>query len=87
MDLSRNELVGTIPSGIDNLEDLTEWNLGHSGLTGEIPGDIGLLDSLALLDISNNDLNGELPVRLERLYLDENEFTGRIPRGIGMLAN
>ncbi len=69
------------------MENLTELNLGHNGLTGEILQEIGFLDSLALLDISNNDLNGELPVRLERLYLDENEFTGRIPRGIGMLAN
>ena len=69
------------------MENLTELNLGHNGLKGEILQEIGLLDCLALLDISNNDLNGELPLQLERLYLDENEFTGRIPRGIGMLAN
>ena len=80
LDLSGNELTGSIPAALGDLELLQILNLGDrwdptsrqwltNALTGPIPDELGRLKNLWSLT-----LNG-------------NELTGRIPDALGNLAN
>ena len=57
LDLSNNELTGSIPPEIGNLTNLTYLNLGGNQLTGEIPESICILvENNCIIIISNNQL-------------------------------
>ena len=60
LDLSNNELTGSIPPEIGNLTNLTYLNLGGNQLTG-IPPEIGNLTNLTILSFSHNQLTGSIP--------------------------
>ncbi|KAF7147959.1 hypothetical protein RHSIM_Rhsim03G0025800 [Rhododendron simsii] len=87
MDLSRNNLVGSIPKEITNLSGLLGLNLSHNNLIGKIPEKIDGLKSLESLDFSMNQLSGIIPQSisglnfLSRLNLSYNNLSGRIPMG------
>ncbi|KAH7853514.1 hypothetical protein Vadar_003432 [Vaccinium darrowii] len=87
MDLSRNNLVGSIPKEITNLSGLLGLNLSHNHLTGKIPDNISGLKSLESLDFSVNQLSGIIPQSisglnfLSHLNLSYNNLSGRIPTG------
>ncbi|KAH7854047.1 hypothetical protein Vadar_009475 [Vaccinium darrowii] len=87
MDLSRNNLVGSIPKEITDLSRLQGLNLSHNHLTGKIPNNISELKSLESLDFSVNLLSGIIPQSisglnfLSRLNLSYNNLSGRIPTG------
>ncbi|XP_058205914.1 receptor-like protein EIX2 isoform X2 [Rhododendron vialii] len=87
MDLSRNNLVGSIPKEITNLSGLCGLNLSHNNLTGKIPEKIGGLKLLESLNFSENQLSGIIPQSisglnfLSRLNLSYNNLSGRIPTG------
>nr|NIO82508.1 hypothetical protein [Candidatus Aminicenantes bacterium]NIQ68369.1 hypothetical protein [Candidatus Aminicenantes bacterium]NIT24412.1 hypothetical protein [Candidatus Aminicenantes bacterium] len=100
IDLSYNELGGTIPSEIGDLSQLTKLDLKQDGspqsydpISGPIPTTIGSLGQLRYLDFSGNDFNGNIPTEignltnLEYLNLDNNELTGSIPSSLGNLVN
>ncbi|MFC1574371.1 leucine-rich repeat domain-containing protein, partial [Candidatus Latescibacterota bacterium] len=92
LDLSNNNLSGTIPPEIGNLKNLYSLNLGTNQLTGSIPPEIGTLVNLRLLYIHHNPLQGSIPPEignltiLEGLYLSYNQLSGSIPPEIGMLT-
>ena len=94
LDLSSNDLTGSIPPELGNLATptLTKLNLGGNDLRGEIPAELGNLTSLTDLDLSSNDLTGSIPpeignlTALEYLVLFANELTGEIPPEFGDLA-
>ena len=46
VDLSRNQLVGTIPIGLGTRRDLVVLNLGSNRLTGTIPSAVGNIAQL-----------------------------------------
>ena len=79
-----NNLRGTLPAELGNLDQLTELPLQDNHLTGSIP-DLGRLSQLELLRMGNNQLSGEIPASLSNLtklrYLElwENQLTGPIP--------
>ncbi len=79
-----NNLSGTLPAELGNLDQLTELPLQDNHLTGSIP-DLGRLTNLTLLRMGNNELTGEIPASLSNLtklrYLElwENQLTGPIP--------
>ncbi|KAH7860540.1 hypothetical protein Vadar_014673 [Vaccinium darrowii] len=87
MDLSMNNLVGSIPKEITNLSGLRGLNLSHNHLTGNIPENISGLKSLESLDLSMNQLSGIIPQGISGLnYLSHfnlsyNNLSGRIPTG------
>jgi Leucine-rich repeat (LRR) protein len=85
LNLSFNQLTGSIPPEIGSLTNLTYLNLGYNELTGEIPPEIGSLTNLTYLNLGYNELTGEIPpeignlTNLTYLSLWNNELTGIIP--------
>lgn len=92
IDLSGNNLVGTIPSTINNLTHLKTLNLDNNQLSGGIPIGFGLMTWLNHLILSNNNLNGGIPrqlgniTNLLNLNLSNNLLGGDIPTSFGNLT-
>ena len=93
LDLSNNNLVGSIPTSIGNFSNLQQLKLIYNQLTGSIPSEIGNLTNLIIFDVSGNQLTGNIPVEignlsnLEELHIDLNQLTGSIPSELGNLLN
>ncbi|KAK9664157.1 hypothetical protein RND81_14G022800 [Saponaria officinalis] len=87
IDLSSNNLVGTIPEELTNMSALFALNLSFNHLTGHIPENIGNLKTVESLDLSNNHLSGTIPQSLASiswisyLNLSNNNLHGPIPTG------
>ncbi|XP_074281727.1 uncharacterized protein LOC141606479 [Silene latifolia] len=87
IDLSCNNLVGSIPNEVTKMSSLLSLNLSHNQLSGTIPNNIGGLRSLISLDLSKNKLRGSIPTSMGALYclshldLSYNNLSGPIPTG------
>ncbi|XP_074284265.1 receptor-like protein EIX2 [Silene latifolia] len=87
IDLSSNNLVGSIPVDITKISGLLSLNLSYNHLSGTIPVNIGGLKSVVSLDLSNNKLGGNIPTSMGELYslshlnLSYNNLSGPIPTG------
>ncbi|XP_014504102.1 leucine-rich repeat receptor-like serine/threonine-protein kinase At1g17230 [Vigna radiata var. radiata] len=87
IDMSSNNLSGTIPPQMFSLIGLSSLNLSNNKLEGEIPNEIGNMKNLESLDFSTNQFGGEIPQSLSRLSflgylnLSFNNLTGKIPSG------
>ncbi|RVW76051.1 Receptor-like protein 12 [Vitis vinifera] len=85
IDLSSNDLSGSIPTEISSLSGLEFLNLSCNNLMGSIPEKMGRMKALESLDLSRNHLSGEIPQSmknlsfLSHLNLSYNNFSGRIP--------
>ncbi len=81
-----NNLRGTIPADLGNLEKIRELRLSNNVLHGGIPPELGNLTGLRILRLSNNVLSGPAPATLARLEnmwelrLHKNALTGELPR-------
>lgn len=89
LDLSNNNVVGTIPIQISLLSDLRSLILTGNKLTGTIPSvRLGNMRNLSLLYLNENQLTGDLSDLstlnannvLSTLLIQENNITGRWPR-------
>ena len=93
IDLSYNNLSGSIPAELGNLTNLTELNLSFNSLTGSIPDELGNLTNLTDLSLSANYLSGSIPAELGNLtnltflWLQYNSLSGSIPSELGNLTN
>ena len=80
INLTSNNLIGSIPSEIGNLDRLRFLNLDNNQLNGSIPPEIGNLSNLQVLDLTNNQITGNIPeniksaVNLTTLTIRNNEF-------------
>ncbi|KAL5139649.1 Receptor-like protein EIX2 [Glycine soja] len=87
IDLSNNNLSGSVPLEIYMLTGLQSLNLSHNQLMGTIPQEIGNLKQLEAIDLSRNQFSGEIPVSLSALHylsvlnLSFNNLMGKIPSG------
>ncbi|XP_057765342.1 receptor-like protein kinase BRI1-like 3 [Salvia miltiorrhiza] len=87
LDLSYNQLSGSIPASLGSMTYLQVLNLGHNGLSGEIPSSVGGLKSAGVLDLSHNKLQGFIPgslgglTFLSDLDVSNNNLSGLIPSG------
>ena len=82
--LEGNNLVGTLPDALGNLDRMEWLLLSRNQLSGSIPASLGDLANLRELYLYNNELTGPIPdlgslTILAELYLGDNELTGSIP--------
>ncbi|XLR46732.1 hypothetical protein HN51_030802 [Arachis hypogaea] len=87
VDLSSNDLLGTMPAQMFSLTELHSLNLSHNQIVGKIPKEIGNMRELESLDLSRNQLSGEIPESMSNLSflsylnLSFNNLTGKISSG------
>ncbi|KAL5549924.1 hypothetical protein UlMin_000100 [Ulmus minor] len=89
LDLSINEINGSIPVSFGKMNTLLHLNLQENHLEHEIPKSFGNLCHLQTLDLSRNNLKGELAFihnlsscsrsSTKSLKLSGNRFTGQLP--------
>ena len=93
VDLDKNNLQGTIPSEIGQLNTLVNLSLENNQLSGTLPIDLGQLKTLTRLALASNQFNGSIPTGIGELTnlgvlgLQNNQFTGSIPHVLGQLSN
>jgi len=91
--IQKNQLTGSIPSGIGNLTNLVKFHANANQFTGSIPVQIGNLVNLQTLYLGVNQFTGGIPAEignltnLIELSLRECGLTGSIPPQIGNLTN
>jgi Leucine-rich repeat (LRR) protein len=92
LDLTSNNLIGSLEEDFFNFSELKYLTLTDNQLSGTISPDIGSLTSLVYLDLQSNKFNGEIPVQigqlidLEEIWLTTNGLSGPIPVTIEDLA-
>lgn len=85
LNLSYNQLSGTLPSSLSNFSSLQILLLAGNRFSGPIPATIGQLHQALKLDLSGNSLSGSIPpdigncVHLTYLDLSQNNLSGSIP--------
>lgn len=90
--LGKNNLVGTIPSGLSALISLKSLVLSDNKLKGAIPSALGLLVNLEILSLDHNELEGEIPKTFKNLQslsvlsLGHNKLTGTLPTTLATLT-
>ena len=87
--LANNDLSGSIPWELRNLDSLIFLDLSNNDLSGGIPPWLGDFSSLRELNLGNNELTGSIPpglgdlYDLQRLDLSHNSLVGNIPPELG----
>nr|DAD35051.1 TPA_asm: hypothetical protein HUJ06_005691 [Nelumbo nucifera] len=93
LDVSRNQISGTLPPTLGNLSSLVSLYLSWNQLQGQIPDHLGQLKGLRYLSLAGNNLTGSIPSSLgqlqslEVLDLSSNSLSGDIPKGLVSLKN
>ncbi|GJW67609.1 kinase-like domain-containing protein [Tanacetum coccineum] len=92
LDLSYNNLSGTITGSLGECISLTKLYLSGNIFQGIIPSSLSSLRALKVLDVSQNNLSGKIPHFLDKwkllefLNLSFNDFEGEVPV-LGVFAN
>jgi hypothetical protein len=77
LDLSKNEISGTIPTEFGDLQLMKKIFLDSNKFSGSIPSELGNVDDLLVLRLGNNLLDGSIPQTLGRLTsLEDMVLTG-----------
>ncbi|CAL9762605.1 unnamed protein product [Musa acuminata subsp. burmannicoides] len=85
LDLSHNQINGSIPSFMCNLRQLHILDLSDNQISDEIPCCWQVPNFLSYINLANNKLSGEIPssigklTRLESLHLNNNSLHGHLP--------
>ena len=94
LDLSGNQLSGSIPPELGSLSNLAHLGLSVNELSGSIPSELDSLSNLMGLYLNENELSGSIPSELgsltgleSELYLNSNQLSGEIPSELGSLSN
>ncbi|CAN4084372.1 unnamed protein product [Withania somnifera] len=88
LDISHNNLNGTIPLCISDMNQLTTLTLNNNQLIGQFPDFWGKLPYLYSLDMSENRLSGKIPGSLGSLAylmflrLSGNNLSGELPSSL-----
>ncbi len=91
INLDENNVNGSIPSEIGQLDLLGNLSFRDNELTGTIPTELGQLTELSRLDLASNHLTGTIPnsiselINLRILDLQSNQLTGAVPSKLGNL--
>ncbi|KAF7105304.1 hypothetical protein CFC21_106129 [Triticum aestivum] len=76
LNISRNNLSGSIPKDIGNLKLLESLDLSWNKLSGHIPPSVSNLTSLTALNLSNNLLSGDIPTGSQLQTLEDPSIYG-----------
>jgi hypothetical protein len=93
LDISSNDLTGTIPTELGQLVSLEYLDISSNDLTGTIPTELGRMLSWKHLWIDSNLLTGTIPTELgqllslEWLVIRGNQLTGTIPTELCQLLS
>ncbi|XP_068655973.1 LRR receptor-like serine/threonine-protein kinase GHR1 [Aristolochia californica] len=83
LDISRNQLNGTISNELSSLSTLEKLDLSRNGFTGPVPRSLSGLVSLISLDFSMNHFTGplleDLPNNLQAFNASYNDLSGVVP--------
>ena len=78
INLPNNNLVGTIPSELADLDALKDLVISNNEISGVIPQSLTALELISTLDVANNKLSGDIPLlnlsRLSFFALNDNEY-------------
>ncbi|KAJ0930037.1 putative protein kinase RLK-Pelle-LRR-XII-1 family [Helianthus annuus] len=86
LDLSQNNLFGSLPIEVGNLNMLTTLDLSDNNLSGNIPSSLGGCSSLLRLSLKGNLFQGMIPLSLNSLKgwveldISHNNLSRHIPR-------
>ncbi|KAJ1258201.1 hypothetical protein BS78_10G056900 [Paspalum vaginatum] len=93
LDLSNNNLNGSIPPGVSNLSKLEIWHFNNNNLSGSFPHELSLLRNLKSLWMFDNYIEGLVPefiqnlTKLTDLRIYGTKIQGPIPRNLSILTN
>ncbi|CAI5489438.1 unnamed protein product, partial [Closterium sp. Naga37s-1] len=94
LNVSKQGIVGFIPSSIQDLVYLTSLNLSKNAIAGPIPDSFSRLTLLQILDMSHNQLSGGIPSgfsklqKLVKLDLSSNYlYSGTLPTTMCTLSS
>ncbi len=83
LDVSANELTGTIPAEWGGMSALEQLNLSNNRLSGTLPASIIGWESLTTMRLANNRFTGIMPAltakSLTTIAMENNSFEGRLP--------
>lgn len=91
--LSENNLVGEVPSSLENLSNLYWLDFRSNSLSGDLEDWLGVFPQLTYLQLANNSFTGPIPqdlglnTNLTDAYFNRNQLSGSIPANIGNLTN
>lgn len=93
IELASNNVSGTLPTELGDLQLLGKLDLRFNNLSGPLPVEIGSMGSLYGLMLSGNQMSGVLThiawddlEKMVDLRFDGNQFTGTIPADFGELV-
>ena len=93
LDLSDNNLRGSVPTEVGDLTALTSWALPTNLVTGALPSELGSMTVLNSLVMSSNELTVRLPTELgaltnlnDKFAVNYNDLSGPIPTQLGSLT-
>ncbi len=87
-----NNLAGSLPKALGDLQHLKFILFSGNMLYGEIPSELGRLTKLEALHLGKNQLSDNIPEtlgnleNLVQLYLDRNQLTSHVPPELGGLS-
>ena len=92
LELIYNNLNGTLPSEISQLESLQQLSLIENFIAGTIPSELGSMKHLFDIELNWNFLTGSIPEEiydsriLFRINVYKNQLTGTMSPNIGRIA-
>ncbi|CAN6440709.1 unnamed protein product [Victoria cruziana] len=91
LNLSHNLLTGSIGNIFTELKKLSILDLSFNKLSGDLPISFSSMSSLSVLNLQGNDLTGSVnflaDLPLSNLNIENNQFSGYIPKEIGLIPN
>ena len=60
IDLNGNRIEGTLPTSLENCQDLEFLDVGNNHIVGSFPSWVGTLPNLRVLVLRSNQLNGTI---------------------------